>query len=158
MDPLNPIPLPEGITETEVRGKMRTGLDRGQAIDVITQQRAHDAHLAKQPSAKPPTAPKALNLDQLKDEIGKAFREVHSEISSLKSKIAAQDEALNQALALVKSLDLALATAVGRVAELEKLAADNAAAASAAAASGAQTATTSEAASAAKGTTAKAGK
>lgn len=39
--------LPE-ITELEIIAKMQAGLTRGQAVEVITNQRAHDKALAVQ--------------------------------------------------------------------------------------------------------------
>lgn len=38
---------PKGISEEEIQEKVRAGLRRDQALEVITTQRAHDAALAK---------------------------------------------------------------------------------------------------------------
>ena len=44
---LTPAEAPKGISEEEISEKVRQGLRRDQAIEVITNQRAHDATLAK---------------------------------------------------------------------------------------------------------------
>lgn len=44
---MKPQAAPKGITEEEIREKTLVGLTRDQAIEVITNQRAHDAELAK---------------------------------------------------------------------------------------------------------------
>ena len=42
-----PADAPKGISEEEIREKTLVGLTRDQAIEVINNQRAHDAALAK---------------------------------------------------------------------------------------------------------------
>jgi hypothetical protein len=44
---MTPSEAPKGISEEEIREKTLVGLTRDQAIDVITNQRNHDAELAK---------------------------------------------------------------------------------------------------------------
>lgn len=47
-----PADCPKGIDEAEIIGKVRVGLTRQQAIDVILGQRAHDAALEKSEGSK----------------------------------------------------------------------------------------------------------
>jgi hypothetical protein len=44
---MTPSEAPKGISEDEIREKTLVGLTRDQAIEVITNQRNHDAELAK---------------------------------------------------------------------------------------------------------------
>lgn len=44
---VTPEEAPKGISEEDIMEKVRAGLRRDQAIEVITTQRAHDAALAK---------------------------------------------------------------------------------------------------------------
>lgn len=44
---MTPTEAPKGITEEEISAKVRVGLSRDQALEVITAQRDHDAALAK---------------------------------------------------------------------------------------------------------------
>jgi hypothetical protein len=44
---MQPTEAPKGISEDEIREKTLVGLTRDQAIEVITNQRNHDAELAK---------------------------------------------------------------------------------------------------------------
>jgi hypothetical protein len=44
---MTPSEAPKGISEEEIREKTLVGLTRDQAIEVITNQRNHDAELAK---------------------------------------------------------------------------------------------------------------
>jgi hypothetical protein len=44
---MQPADAPKGISEEEIREKTLVGLTRDQAIEVITNQRKHDADLAK---------------------------------------------------------------------------------------------------------------
>lgn len=44
---MTPEKAPKGISEEEINEKVRAGLRRDQAIEVITRQREHDAALAK---------------------------------------------------------------------------------------------------------------
>jgi len=41
-----PAEAPKGISEEDIAAKVRLGLDRDQAIEVLTAQAAHDAALA----------------------------------------------------------------------------------------------------------------
>lgn len=43
-----PAKAPKGISEEEITAKVRLGLTRDQAIEVITNQATHDAALAKE--------------------------------------------------------------------------------------------------------------
>lgn len=49
---MKPQAAPKGITEDEIREKTSVGLTRDQAIEVITNQRKHDASLAKETKPK----------------------------------------------------------------------------------------------------------
>lgn len=49
---MKPQAAPKGISEEEIREKTSVGLTRDQAIEVIKNQRAHDAALAKDAKAK----------------------------------------------------------------------------------------------------------
>lgn len=49
---MKPTAAPKGITEEEIREKTLVGLTRDQAIEVITNQRNHDAALAKEAKDK----------------------------------------------------------------------------------------------------------
>lgn len=49
---MQPTEAPKGISEDEIREKTLVGLTRDQAIEVITNQRAHDAAQAKAAKAK----------------------------------------------------------------------------------------------------------
>lgn len=44
---MQPADAPKGISEEDIREKTLVGLTRDQAIEVITNQRKHDAELAK---------------------------------------------------------------------------------------------------------------
>lgn len=54
-----PARAPKGITEDAITEKVRLGLTRGQAIEVLTNQAAHDATLAAE--EKKSTKPKPKN-------------------------------------------------------------------------------------------------
>lgn len=43
-----PAAAPKGISEEEITAKVRLGLDRAQAIEILTNQAAHDATLASE--------------------------------------------------------------------------------------------------------------
>lgn len=47
-----PADAPKGITEEAIGEKTRLGLTRDQAIEILTNQAAHDAQLAKASKAK----------------------------------------------------------------------------------------------------------
>ena len=52
IDAQKPTEAPKGISEAEIIEKTSVGLTRDQAIEVIKNQRAHDAALAKETKAK----------------------------------------------------------------------------------------------------------
>lgn len=55
---MKPAKAPKSISEEEISAKVRVGLTREQAIEVITRQRDHDADLAAASGAEIPTPTK----------------------------------------------------------------------------------------------------
>lgn len=49
---ITPAKAPKGISEEAIAEKTRLGITREQAIEIINNQAAHDAELAKQAAAK----------------------------------------------------------------------------------------------------------